>query len=968
MPGPASSFDTYKSDIMNRPSDKRAAAAERHLDLLTQMRSSLQQEFITRLEGTHRIMGNSRSYQSILDTLKAIESIMDTSITANTEAYVREYLTATYAQLIQQCDEYLASHSGRRYTSVGKRRVILVRALKKKADDEAQLLMERLDSTPSFDSGLTLRQLFAGMRPLQAITAQPKNFTLPKAPVQPQAAEPDQDASDAEVEAAEQAAQAAADEASAQAGPEAQPKAAAAAAAAEAASKPQGTASPEALAAAALAGAVAAGEEGASFSVSEASTTTTAAAATAAAEATTAPAAAEAASTTASTTTPQPEQVAAAAAAAAEQAEKAGVSPEQASKEVLRKVPAPDHMASLRFFRGEIQREADLDENRKAIFEIMLEQVERAVQRGEDILCGDLLNRVIALCSENADVPSLAALSQVCADFKSARQLTGSDVTLLQRSSPHELPTAYPGDDQAQIAFPEYRHLDPAVVRYLAQNLSFNRDKKAEQLYGQDMSGTPSQYGAAFGYVQTNNSGHINAYLRQNAASTFRSSSANPPPAPIPFASLRTIGLMDQATSSYRLPWKTRLHRMVKTTFLEQYFGIPEGDNISYTGQAVKTINEQAGTIINDPTIMSTGFYVDPMFATYPVMLTLLCDEGTPVFPSRNMAEGEIVLGRGTSYMILSAIAHTDVNPLNVPSAHLRTFDQYSTGYEGNLQTNSLEIFAKVLPTKEPERSLSQSDQKFQAFQQKQTAYVPRFQGDHGDEVHRNAYLAMARADQASLTEAEAAAMDEYTNDSGAINSRMRQGNTLSDVTGAQNALIRQAFAKHPIPVEIETYRGVSDGFLSFLLNSNPAFDEEVKANALLPGGKINHDWLDAGENFKIFENIVFQDAAFLSTSTNKPFARRWANNVVHDEITREQGGTVDYSDPARSADIAGAHVLTMHLPAGTRAMFTDTMFTRNGRPRGQDEVTLDAGYTYIIQSVTKVAPGRYEMDVRCLG
>ena len=68
MPGPASSFDTYKSDIMNRPADKRAAAAERHLDLLTQMRSSLQQEFITRLEGTHRIMGNSRSYQSILET------------------------------------------------------------------------------------------------------------------------------------------------------------------------------------------------------------------------------------------------------------------------------------------------------------------------------------------------------------------------------------------------------------------------------------------------------------------------------------------------------------------------------------------------------------------------------------------------------------------------------------------------------------------------------------------------------------------------------------------------------------------------------------------------------------------------------------------------------------------------------------------------------------------------------------
>ena len=48
--------------------------------------------------------------------------------------------------------------------------------------------------------------------------------------------------------------------------------------------------------------------------------------------------------------------------------------------------------------------------------------------------------------------------------------------------------------------------------------------------------------------------------------------------------------------------------------------------------------------------------------------------------------------------------------------------------------------------------------------------------------------------------------------------------------------------------------------------------------------------------------------------------------------------------------------------------MFVDTMFTRTNRPRGQDEVTLDAGYTYTITSVTRVGEGMYEMEVTCVG
>lgn len=842
MPGPASSFSSYRNNIVNRSGTQRSDAVERHLDLLTGMTSSLQTDFLNRLGQQTRRYQNSSGYQRILTSLETINRMMDETVTAETEPLVREPLIETYAALIQQCDEYLASHSGRRYTSVGKARVALIQELRSKADDEAQLLVERLSEVRSFANGITLRQLFAGMRPLQAPTLQPTQFSLPKASIQ--------DAPDA---------------------------------------------------------------------------------------------------------------------AAPEQAD---------ADEAVETVPSADHMKNIRLLRQSLQTDVDLDSNRKAILDIMLEQLDRANQRGETVLCGDLLDRVIALCRDGNDSPVLNALAQACTDFKSSQGLTGSDVTVTHRTYSREVPTpSRDGDNgtgginpDVNLAFPEYHHLNPDVVRYMAQKLSFNDGKKAHQLYGADMSGTTVDWGQKHGYIQTSHSSAINTYLRNHANATLHPSQANPAPAPLPFSSLRTIGLLDQAAASTYLPQKTRLHRMLTGDYLSSVLGIDGVATGHIPGQAVKAVNDRAGTILTDQNFMCTGFVMDIAFGSLPIMLTLLCDEGTPVYPTRNLAEGEIILGRGTSYMILSAVMHTPNNFLTVPGSHLRFNNQYVEGKESAFQVGVLEIFAKVLTSGPPQTTLSQSAERFQAFQQKQSAYVPAFQGDHGDYVHRNAYLDMARTDQASLTEQEAAAMDEYTNDSGAINSRLRSGQVPGDVTDFQNSAIKQAFAKHPIPVDMETYRGVSDGFLTYLLNSNPNFDDEARANALTPDKKINHDWMDMDDHFKMFEGVVFQDAAFLSTTTNKPFARRWANNVVHDEITRAQNKTVDLSDPARGEDIAGAHVLTMHLPAGTRAMFTDTMYLRRGgRPRGQDEVTLDAGYTYYIERVDKVAPGRYEMHVSCV-
>ena len=818
MPKTGKTFEDYKISIRSRSESKRSKAVDRHLELLTNSKKSLQGTFLSRMEGDElkKFGRDSQSYKLILSRLTILENFMDEVVTSEMETFARAGLMDTYASLLQACDEYLQSHGGRRFTKVGKARVQMVQELRQKADDEAQLVDERLSSLSSFGEGISLRQMLAGMRPLENITAQESDFSLPEQAITAQ------------------------------------------------------------------------------------------------------------------------------------------------SDTIL-----DESILEIQQLRETLKKDHSVDGNKSAILDILLEQVLRSYQRGEGTLCADLLDRVVAVCDgAEADSP-LQLLSETCGHFKAEKGLASSTDDAKYSHGTKDSNSPYQGDELSDNAFPEYRHLNPDVARYLAKNTEFNKGKLGEHLYGATEDGTMSEFGGAHGYIQTNNSFNINTYLRElSSRSKLEGDSKKTHQ---DFASLRTIALLDQASQSTHLPEKTRLHRMLSSLYLTYNFGI-EANGGTVPDGAIKAINQQAGKIITDDNFMCTGFNVDSMFASHPVMLTLLCDEGTPVFSTRNLAEGEIILGRGTQYMILGAIAHTEANPLNIPLSHLQISEQYVEGKEVSGDYKGVEIFAKVLSSGPSTENKSQSKEAFEAFQKKQISYKPQFFGDHGDMVHRDAYLAMSRADLASLTPQEAAAMDEYTNDSGQINRRLRSGDISHDVTDAQNTFIKQAFAKHPIPVAMEMYRGVSDGFLTFLLNTIDSFSPEEKAGALTQAGGINHIWMEQDEHYKMFEGVTFQDKAFVSTSTNKAFARRWANMVSHDEKTRANGGEVQIFDPVRAEDIDGAHVLNMHLPAGIRAMFTDAMFTRNRRPRGQDEVTVDAGYTYVIESVKRVGHGMYEMDVRCIG
>jgi hypothetical protein len=101
-----------------------------------------------------------------------------------------------------------------------------------------------------------------------------------------------------------------------------------------------------------------------------------------------------------------------------------------------------------------------------------------------------------------------------------------------------------------------------------------------------------------------------------------------------------------------------------------------------------------AGTIITDDSYMSVGYRVDKVFEGSPVMLTLLCDEDTTLFPSDNFDETEFIFPRNTSYMIMGAAVkrgkefeksiYTAGGRLQGQKARTMIFD-------------GLEIFAKVI-------------------------------------------------------------------------------------------------------------------------------------------------------------------------------------------------------------------------------------------------------------------------------
>lgn len=625
-------------------------------------------------------------------------------------------------------------------------------------------------------------------------------------------------------------------------------------------------------------------------------------------------------------------------------------------------------------FKASIQKEGRVNVKDSSVIAILLEYYQRILGRldtdpASENLIPDILHRIIALCQGQEKSNVLAALSRdaerVLAETgitaaPSSEGMMNQGFRTFAKVKDEELAQAEQeaSDDQ----FSDYPVLTSQEVKEMAEQNDYNKGEAAKKLYG-----LQSREGAKYGYMQTGNSFNINKYQRSRRFEDVK------------YQSHATIGMMDRATVQNRLSHKARFYRVLGGDYLRYALGLRQENDQTFDRGAVQAVNAMAGKVITDAGYMCVGYQLDTIFAAHPIMLTLLCDEGMPLMATTNYDEGEMVFPRNTSYMIIGARKREGGTEAGAHERVIVGSSKNETHAKGFFR--GLEIICKVLNPANQEGQEGHSVESMAAFKRKQISYAGS-RGSHGDGVHRSAYLEMAQHDFESLTEAEKAAMNRYTTDSGDINRRLRSGEDVSDALQEDIGNIKGAMKKHPLPTDLTTYRGVDDGMLIFLMNTSPDIPPEA-AGRYIVDGKIDHNALYRDEGYKLFEGIIFKDPAFVSTSTNRFFAKRWSNMLNHKAAARQMQSEAEklprgsqerrelssaaHREEYAESDITGSHVMNMHLKKGTRALFSDTMYTETGRPRGQDEVTLDSGGTYRITAAKAEAPGQYVFEVELL-
>ena len=388
--------------------------------------------------------------------------------------------------------------------------------------------------------------------------------------------------------------------------------------------------------------------------------------------------------------------------------------------------PVEGTLAHLRMRRRELRQDASLDKDQSATIQILLEQIDRSVVRGEQALAADLLDRVTELCGDAPEDSTLGLLAQSCRAFKQENGLQGSGEDEAYESSMTLSSRAFGGDEAAQNAFPEYLHLSADTVRQMMVRAAEASDA------GQLPSGREQ---TLIGQGQIN---ETNRMLRMQQR-RLQGAGASPA-APFQFSdamyrqAMQTADQWERMADAARLPGKARLHRMLNVSYLSNTLGIPTEGGEALPRGAVRRINMQAGKIVMESGFMRTSFAADKTRADLPILLTLLCDEGTPVLPTGNMAQGEMLLGRGTSYMILGAVRHGAENALQLPTTHGRFANQQTEGKEGSGAFQGIEIIAKAAgptaarpqPTEQPAAAAQQEEEQPVADAQAEEALPER--------------------------------------------------------------------------------------------------------------------------------------------------------------------------------------------------------------------------------------------------
>lgn len=362
---------------------------------------------------------------------------------------------------------------------------------------------------------------------------------------------------------------------------------------------------------------------------------------------------------------------------------------------------------SVSDFRKQATDEGRLDINAIARMALCMEVYNRTLREGDK---GDpdgyymqylpsYLIAMIRQCDAHPDSPLMQTLRQSLAvkpipaeayreEFGEMKEVDGVQMGVLVDDD--ELSNITEWKDQ----FREYQPMSHEEMKALSGANPFNTDKgRAREIYNWKALGSNPEAS----YVGTGTAMMINQYARSQNFSDLNYLPAH-----------HTMGVLDQATESCQLTRKARFFRLVGGNFLEYALGMENvfkgGKTLHIAENIDREINKRAGTVVTDAGYMSVGYRVDAIFGRNPVMLTLLCDEGTPFLPTENHGESELIFPRNTSYMILGARSYMQQNSpqfLDSPLYNLDVADNVKERREKNKQLASrfrgVEIFCKVV-------------------------------------------------------------------------------------------------------------------------------------------------------------------------------------------------------------------------------------------------------------------------------
>jgi hypothetical protein len=236
-------------------------------------------------------------------------------------------------------------------------------------------------------------------------------------------------------------------------------------------------------------------------------------------------------------------------------------------------------------------------------------------------------------------------------------------------------------------------------------------------------------------------------------------------------------------------------------------------------------------------------------------------------------------------------------------------------------------------------------------------------------EERLDAYKNLAVQVEQNTTPEEQAELGKYVDASEPTNLLLRgqkdklsypSNQSLKDEVLRTSRFVSSAIEKNRIQKRMNVFRGIPDSKLGEILTQK-GLTRAVKRN-----GGLDHQWIR--DNMQKVQhaliNTTFADNGFISTTTERNFARYWAQHKNHTEnMARlyrikdrtaeedEELNKYELSDPKKN-NVPGGHIIHMSLPAGSRSAAIGGAAKvpgKNGSSMKMQEVLVDKGSLFKI-------------------